>query len=93
MWRAVRGSGSWREHRARRGGAYAETGPIFVHPHDCGGYSDTGRQPSAFRHRRQLLRAYDHQGDRVGNTLVEGARAEAELAGRSMFRISRCTPS
>ncbi|GLY16815.1 DUF1203 domain-containing protein [Kineosporia rhizophila] len=62
-----------------RGGAYAEVGPIFVHPHDCGGYRDTDRYPPAFRHRRQLLRAYDRNGHQFSNTLVEGAQADAEL--------------
>lgn len=62
-----------------RGGAYAEVGLIFIHPHDCGGYSDADSYPPAFRHRRQLLRAYDRDGCQFSNTLVEGAQADAEL--------------
>lgn len=46
------------------GGAYAEVGPVFVHADRCPGWSGTG-YPDGFRHRRQLLRAYDHAGRQV----------------------------
>lgn len=64
---------------AQQGGAYAEIGPIFIHPHECGGYTSTDQYPPAFRHRRQLLRAYDHRGDQRSNTLIEGAQAAIQL--------------
>jgi Protein of unknown function (DUF1203) len=41
-------------------GPYAEVGPVFCHATVCGGYSTPRKYPPAFAHRRQLLRAYDH---------------------------------
>lgn len=43
-------------------GPYAEVGPVFVHADGCAGYGTPDRYPDGFRDRRQLLRAYDHQG-------------------------------
>lgn len=63
------------------GGPYAEVGPVFVHAERCAGYVDTGRYPEGFRHRTQLLRAYDEQGRQVDNLLVESADADPVLAG------------
>jgi hypothetical protein len=40
-------------------GAYAETGPIVVHAHECGGYRGAG-VPAQFLTRRQHLRPYGH---------------------------------
>ena len=59
-------------------GAYAETGPIFVHAGSCAGWSETG-YPEGFRHRRQLLRAYNQAGQAVNNRLIDGADGEAAL--------------
>lgn len=59
-------------------GPYAEVGPVFVHAQRCPGPAGTG-YPEAFRHRRQLLRAYDGQGRAVDNEVTEGAGAEAAL--------------
>lgn len=61
---------------ARVGGPYAEIGPVFVHAEACDGYGDTGRYPEGFRHRRQLLRAYDGDGRQVDNVVVDGAYAD-----------------
>ena len=61
---------------AALGGPYAEVGPVFVHAAECGGYVDTGRYPEGFRHRRQLLRAYDDRGRQVDNVLVDGVGAD-----------------
>lgn len=41
-------------------GPYAEVGPIFCHATGCDGYSTPRQYPPDFAHRRQLLRAYDH---------------------------------
>ena len=57
-------------------GAYAEVGPVFVHAGPCAGWTRTG-YPSAFRWRRQLLRAYDREGRQVDNVLAEPGEAEA----------------
>jgi hypothetical protein len=69
---------AWRP--ASVGGPYAEVGPVFVHAESCAGYVDTGRYPEGFRHRTQLLRAYDAQGRQVDNLLVDGAAADAVLS-------------
>jgi hypothetical protein len=60
------------------GGPYAEVGPVFIHADGCAGYAAAG-YPEGFRHRRQLLRAYDADGWQVDNTVVEGRAAEAGI--------------
>jgi Protein of unknown function (DUF1203) len=67
------------------GGPYAEVGPVFVHERRCDGYAAAGRYPEGFRHRQQLLRAYDERGRQVENVIVDGVRAEFaidDLLGR-----------
>ncbi len=59
-------------------GAYAEVGPVFIHAQPCPGPAGTG-YPEGFRHRQQLLRAYDGQGRAVDNGIVDGAAAEGAL--------------
>lgn len=60
-------------------GAYAEVGPVFIHAQPCSGPAGMG-YPEGFRHRQQLLRAYDGQGRAVDNEIVDGAGAEAALS-------------
>jgi hypothetical protein len=52
-------------------GAYAETGPVFIHASACPGYREPGSYPSGFRHRRQLLRAYGVDGGQIHHQIVE----------------------
>lgn len=59
-------------------GAYAETGPVFVHASRCPGWLGRG-YPDAFRWRRQLLRAYDASGRQVDNVLAEPGQSEQAL--------------
>jgi hypothetical protein len=61
-------------------GAYAETGPVFVHAAPCAGYPGDGGWPPGFRDRQQVLRAYDAAGRITDALLVEGAEAEAGIA-------------
>jgi hypothetical protein len=61
------------------GGPYAEVGPVFVHAERCDGYAETGRYPQGFRHRQQLLRAYDARGRQVENVIADGVRAELAI--------------
>lgn len=63
---------------SRLGGPYAEVGPIFVHAGGCPGWADTG-YPDGFRHRQQLLRAYDEGGNQVDNIIVEPGEAETGI--------------
>ncbi len=62
---------------ATAGGPYAEVGPVFIHAEACAGYAASDRYPDDFRGRRQLLRAYGHNGGIVDAAIVEdGAEAE-----------------
>jgi hypothetical protein len=67
---------AWRP--APQPGAYAEVGPVFVHAQSCPGWSGVG-YPEGFRHRQQLLRAYDAAGQAVHNEVVDGTSAEGVL--------------
>ena len=58
---------------------YAEVGPVFLHAEECGGYADTDRFPAGFRHRRMVLRAYDHEGRIASAEFVDGSDAEAAI--------------
>jgi hypothetical protein len=60
-------------------GAYREMGPVFVHADLCGGYAERRTYPAGFRHRQQVLRAYDVKGRIVDALLVEGVHAEAAI--------------
>ncbi len=62
-------------------GAYAETGPVFVHADVCGGYSGPDAWPPAFADRRQVLRAYDRAGRIAGAVLAEPGDGPRLLAG------------
>lgn len=57
------------------GSPYDEVGPVFVHADPCPGWSGNG-YPDDYRHRSQLLRAYDHTGRQVDNVIVEPGAAE-----------------
>lgn len=60
-------------------GAYREIGPVFVHAEPCGGYAERDTYPAAFRHRRQVLRAYDTTGRITDALVVEGIHAETGI--------------
>lgn len=64
------------------GGPYAEIGPVFIHAEACAGYPATGRYPQAFRHRQQVLRVYDADGNQSYdlNRIVEGHDAEGAIS-------------
>lgn len=64
---------------SRRGGPYAEVGPVFVHVDRCTGYSDGAEYPVSFRARRQLFRAYGPDGRQVDNLIVEPAEVDAAI--------------
>jgi hypothetical protein len=62
-------------------GPYAEVGPVFIHAEPCDGYTEPSRYPEGFAHRRQLLRAYDHDR-RICDALPvkDGSQAERVLS-------------
>ena len=75
--------------RVRRGavtppgpqGAYAETGPVFVHADGCQGPESPG-YPDDFRSRQVVFRAYDRSGQIVGGEIVEpGALVQLRYEG------------
>ena len=61
-------------------GAYAEVGPVFLHPDRCAGPAGTG-YPDAFRGSPRVLRGYDRNGRIAGGTVVaEGEDPEPAIA-------------
>jgi len=50
-------------------GAYAESGPVFVHAGNCDGPASSG-YPDEFRRRTQVFRAYSPDGRIVGGRVV-----------------------
>ena len=70
-------------------GAYAESGPVFLHAEPCGGPDQPG-YPEEFRRRTQVFRAYSDDGRIVGGrvvkpeddqeTIAEELLAEADVA-------------
>ncbi|HEU5471190.1 MAG TPA: DUF1203 domain-containing protein [Actinophytocola sp.] len=46
-------------------GAWAETGPVFVHFGRCTGYPTPGDYPEAFRRSRSTVQPFDHTGARA----------------------------
>ena len=51
-------------------GAYAERGPVFIHAEPCPGYGTPGQYPPALRHRQQVVRAYDRDGQIADGVLA-----------------------
>lgn len=62
-------------------GAYAETGPVYVHADRCPG-PVSAEYPAEFRGRRQVFRAYDHDGMLLGGELVEAGDGQEAVAER-----------
>lgn len=57
-------------------GPYAERGPVFIHAEPCDGYLTPDQYPPGLRHRQQVVRAYNHDGQIVDGILAEdGDRA------------------
>ena len=62
-------------------GAYAESGPVFVHADGCAGPDSTG-YPTEFRSRSQVFRAYSADGVIVGGEIVEPGTGQEAVAER-----------
>lgn len=61
-------------------GAYAERGPVFVHADPCPGYLTPGRYPPTLSNRRQVVRAYNTDGQIADGILVnDGEHAMAVI--------------
>jgi hypothetical protein len=62
-------------------GAYKERGPVFIHAERCPGYLASHEYPPGLRHRQQVVRAYDQQGQIADGVLVaDGGHAEQVIA-------------
>lgn len=62
-------------------GAYAETGPVFLHADGCAG-PGSSEYPRDWLSRRQVLRAYDEGGTIIGGELVEAGEDHVAAAER-----------
>ncbi len=68
-------------HPFNKPSPYAETGPVFVHAENCGGYPWPDRYPVEFRGRQQVFRCYDTGGNILGGHLAEPSEdVEAVIA-------------
>ncbi|MFI8853080.1 DUF1203 domain-containing protein [Streptomyces sp. 891-h] len=63
----------WAQETGADPGPYDEVGPVFIHPHDCGGWAGApdGGYPEALRGERRTLRAYSAQGHILGGLLLD----------------------
>lgn len=62
-------------------GAYAESGPVYLHADGCDGPADSG-YPEEFRARPQVFRAYGHDGTILGGELVRPGDDQDAVAER-----------
>jgi hypothetical protein len=62
-------------------GAYAETGPVFVHADACVGPATAG-YPDEWRTRTQIFRAYCEEGGICGGEIVEPGDQQEQIAER-----------
>lgn len=65
---------------SRKGGPYAEIGPVFIHSDSCGGYAETAAYPADFIGRRAVLRPYDADGQMRDGLLAESGAGVALVA-------------
>jgi Protein of unknown function (DUF1203) len=65
------------------GHPYSETGPIFVHAHECERYSATNEYPNDFRNGR-VFRGYDSKYNMIDARVVNGS--EPEVAIETLFQ-------
>ncbi|WFB06710.1 DUF1203 domain-containing protein [Streptomyces sp. LX-29] len=76
----------WARETGADPGAYDETGPVFVHAVDCGGWSgDPGRYPVALHGERRVLRAYSARGTILGGRLLDGQAVSVERALAELY--------
>lgn len=62
-------------------GAYAETGPVYLHADRCTGPAAAG-YPNEFRSRPQVFRSYGQDGSLLGGELVEPGNGQEAVAER-----------
>jgi hypothetical protein len=67
-------------------GPYAERGPVFIHAEPCSGYLTSDRYPPGLRHRQQVVRAYDHEGQIADGILVSDGEHAMTVIGEMLAR-------
>lgn len=67
----------WAEEHGADPGAYDETGPVFLHAHECAGPRHDGF-PAEVASSRRVFRGYDKRGHIVGGRLVSSAPGHGE---------------
>ena len=76
----------WARETGADPGAYDEVGPVFIHPHDCGGWDGdpAGGFPEAISGGDRVLRMYAAEGHILGGELLTSPAAsgiDKALAG------------
>ncbi|MGP3973724.1 DUF1203 domain-containing protein [Streptomyces sp. 8N114] len=79
----------WARETGADPGAYDEVGPVFIHHHDCGGWSGApdGSYPEAMRGARRTLRAYSTEGRILGGLLLDQGREGAPTLEEGLTRL------
>ncbi|MBO8197146.1 DUF1203 domain-containing protein [Streptomyces smyrnaeus] len=79
----------WARETGADPGAYDEVGPVFIHPHDCGGWAGAadGGYPEAMRGERRTLRAYSADGRILGGLLLDGTREKTPTVEEGLAQL------
>ncbi|NSC24764.1 DUF1203 domain-containing protein [Streptomyces albus subsp. chlorinus] len=79
----------WARETGADPGPYDETGPVFIHPQDCGGWAGApdGAYPEAMRGERRALRAYSAEGRILGGLLLDQGRADTPSIEEGLVRL------
>lgn len=67
-------------------GAYAERGPVFICAQPCDGYLTPHQYPPALRHRQQVVRAYDRDGQIADGVLASDGEHAMTVIGELLAR-------
>jgi hypothetical protein len=67
-------------------GAYAERGPVFIHAGPCRGYRTPGQYPPGLRHRQQVVRAYNRDGQIADGVLAQDGDHALAVIGELLAR-------
>ena len=67
-------------------GAYAERGPVFIHAGPCRGSRPPGQYPPGLRHRQQVVRAYNRDGQIAGGVLARDGDHALAVIGELLAR-------
>ncbi|MGI5347808.1 DUF1203 domain-containing protein [Streptomyces sp. CA-250714] len=79
----------WAHETGADPGAYDEMGPVFIHPHDCGGWAGdpAGDFPETMCGDRRVLRAYSTEGRILGGLLLDREREGTPTVEEGLARL------